>query len=113
AIARQVIEAFEPFDYVVAPSGSCTGMLKVHYPRLLARDPRLADRRKTLAAQSYELTSFLVDVLGLSEVEASYEGTVTYPDSCSSLRELHIRDAPRRLLASVTGLTLIERPESE
>lgn len=54
-----------------------------------------------------------MDVLGLSEVEASYEGTVTYHDSCSSLRELHIRDAPRRLLASVTGLTLIELPESE
>lgn len=72
AIARQVIEAFEPFDYVVAPSGSCTGMLKVHYPRLLADDPRFAERAKTLAAKSYELTSFLVDVLGLSEVEASY-----------------------------------------
>ena len=113
AIARQVIEAFEPFDYVVAPSGSCTGMLKVHYPRLLADDPRFAERAKTLAAKSYELTSFLVDVLGLSEVEASYEGTVTYHDSCSSSRELHIRDAPRRLLASVTGLTLIELPESE
>jgi L-lactate dehydrogenase complex protein LldE len=111
AIARQVIEAFERFDYVVAPSGSCAGMLKVHYPRLLADDPRFAERAKTLGAKSYELTSFLVDVLGFTELDATYEGTVTYHDSCSSLRELHIKDAPR--LANVPGLTLIELPESE
>jgi L-lactate dehydrogenase complex protein LldE len=112
-MAKQVIEAFERFDYVVAPSGSCAGMLKVHYSRLLADDPHFAERAKALAAKSYELTSFLVDVLGRSDVDASYEGTVTYHDSCSSLRELHIKDAPRRLLASVAGLTLIELPESE
>jgi len=113
AIAKQVIETFERFDYVVAPSGSCAGMLKIHYPRLLADDPRFAERAKTFAAKSYELTSFLVDVLGLTETDASYEGTVTYHDSCSSLRELHIKDAPRRLLAGVAGLTLIELSESE
>src|SRR5262245_60878004 len=113
AIARQVIETFERFDYVVAPSGSCAGMLKIHYPRLLADDPRFAERAKTFVAKSYELTSFLVDVLGFTETDASYEGTVTYHDSCSSLRELHIKDAPRRLLASVAGLSLIELPESE
>jgi L-lactate dehydrogenase complex protein LldE len=113
AIAKQVIEAFEGFDYLVAPSGSCAGMLKVHYPRLLADDPRFAKRAKTLAAKSYELTSFLVDVLGLTKIDATYEGIVTYHDSCSSLRELHIKNAPRRLLASVAGLTLTELPESE
>lgn len=113
AIARQVIQAFERFDYVVAPSGSCGGMLKVHYPRLLADDPRFAERAKTLAAKSYELTSFLVDVLGFTELDATYEGTVTYHDSCSSLRELHTKDAPRRLLANVHGLSLVELPESE
>jgi L-lactate dehydrogenase complex protein LldE len=113
AIARQVIETFERFDYVVAPSGSCAGMLKVHYPRLLAEDPQFAERAKQLAAKSFELTSFLVDVLGLAKVDARYEASVTYHDSCSSLRELHVKDAPRRLLASVAGLTLIELPESE
>jgi L-lactate dehydrogenase complex protein LldE len=113
AIAKQVIEAFERFDYVVAPSGSCAGMLRIHYPRLLADDPHFAERAKTLAAKSHELTSFLVDVLGLTEIDASYEGIVTYHDSCSSLRELHVKDAPRQLLASVAGLTLIELPEGE
>jgi len=113
AIARQVVETFERFDYVVAPSGSCAGMLRVHYPRLLAEDPNFAERAEALAAKSYELTSFLVQVLGLTRVDAVYDASVTYHDSCSSLRELHVRDAPRQLLASVRGLSLIELDESE
>ncbi len=113
AIARQVVETFEPFDYVVAPSGSCAGMLKLHYPRLLADDPEFAERAAALAAKSFELTSFLVDVLGLTAVDAAYAGTVAYHDSCSSLRELHVRDAPRRLLASVAGLSLVELGDGE
>lgn len=113
AIARQVVQTFEHFDYVVAPSGSCAGMLKLHYPRLLADDPEFADRAAALAAKSFELTSFLVEILGLTQVDAAYAGTVTYHDSCSSLRELHLRDAPRRLLASVAGLSLVELGDGE
>jgi L-lactate dehydrogenase complex protein LldE len=113
SIARRVVETFEPFDYVVAPSGSCAGMLRVHYPRLLADDPKFAERAEALAAKSYELTSFLVGVLGLTEVDASFQGRVTYHDSCSSLREMRVRAAPRRLLESVRGLSLVELGESE
>ena len=114
AIARQVVETFERFDYVVAPSGSCAGMVKVHYPRLLADDPDFAERAEALAAKSFELTSFLVDVLGLTTRRCEpIEASVTYHDSCSSLRELHVHDAPRRLLPSVDGLTLVELAESE
>lgn len=113
AIARQVVETFEPFDYVVAPSGSCTGMLRVHYPRLLADDPNFAERAEALAAKSFELTSFLVGVLGLDKIDAAFAGSVTYHDSCSSLRELGVCDAPRQLLRSVDGLSLIELEESE
>lgn len=113
AIARQVIETFEDFDYVVAPSGSCAGMLRLHYPRLLADDPTYAERAQALAAKSFELTSFLVDVLRLDRVDASYNATVTYHDSCSSLRELGIKDAPRHLLRSVEGLSLLELEEGE
>jgi L-lactate dehydrogenase complex protein LldE len=113
AIARTVIETFERFDYVVAPSGSCAGMLRVHYPSLLADDPNFAERARALGAKSYELTSFLVEVLGLEKVAARFEGYVTYHDSCSSLRELKVRDAPRRLLASVDGLSLTEMEETE
>jgi L-lactate dehydrogenase complex protein LldE len=112
AIARQVVETFEPFDYVVAPSGSCAGMLRVHYPRLLADDPNFAERAERLAAKSFELTSFLVGVLRLTKVDAAYEGAVAYHDSCSCLRELGVREAPRRLLQSVKGLSLIELQDS-
>lgn len=113
AIARQVVDTFERFDYVAVPSGSCAGMLRLHYPDLLGADPDYAGRARALAAKTYELTSLLVDVLGLSKITASYAKEVTYHDSCSSLRELRVREAPRRLLAGVEGLTLIELPESE
>ena len=113
AIARQVIEAFEPYDYVVAPSGSCAGTIRCHYPELFADQPELASRALALAAKTYELVSFLTDVLGVESVDAGFEGTVTYHDSCSGLRELGIKQQPRRLLASVRGLSLTELNDSE
>jgi L-lactate dehydrogenase complex protein LldE len=87
--------------------------LRLHYPRLLAEDPDFADRAAALAAKSFELTSFLTGVLKVGRVDAAYPASVTYHDSCSSLREMHVRDATRRLLNSVAGLTLIELGESE
>ena len=108
AIARQVIAAFAPFDYVVAPSGSCAGMIKEHYPRLLAGDREWGPRAEALAAKTFELLSFLVDVRGMTTVDAAFDGTVTYHDSCSGLRELGVREQPRRLLGSVAGLSLNE-----
>ncbi len=108
AIAEQVIEAFAPYDYVVAPSGSCAGMLKAHYPELFHGDPNWLPRADALAAKTYELVSFLVDVLGVPRVDASPEGSATYHDSCSGLRELGVRVQPRRLLGTVRGLTLTE-----
>ena len=107
-IARQVITAFEAFDYVVAPSGSCAGMLRKHYPLLFRNDPDWQKRAEALAARTYELVSFLTDVRGVDQVEATYEGVVTYHDSCSGLRELDIHDQPRALLASVRGAHLRE-----
>jgi L-lactate dehydrogenase complex protein LldE len=107
-IARQVIVAFASFDYVVAPSGSCAGMIKEHYPRLLAEDRAWHARAQALAAKTYELLSFLVDVRGMTGVETEFDGTVTYHDSCSGLRELGVREQPRRLLRSVAGLKLHE-----
>ncbi|HSI02006.1 MAG TPA: (Fe-S)-binding protein [Reyranella sp.] len=108
AIARQVIDAFEGFEAVVAPSGSCGGMLAHHYPGLFEDDPVMKARAERLAARSHELLSFLVDVLGVSTVTARYEGSVTYHDSCSGLRELSVRQQRRLLLGSVKGLTLRE-----
>jgi L-lactate dehydrogenase complex protein LldE len=113
ALARQAIEAFEDCDYVVAPSGSCGGMLIKHYPDLFAGEPDLAERAERFAEKTHELVSFLVDVLGVQQVAARYEGTVAYHDSCAGLRELGVKAQPRRLLAGIEGLTLVELNEAE
>jgi len=113
ALAREVIAAFAGCDYVVAPSGSCAGMIREHYPRLLADDATWAPRARALAERTYELLSFLVDVRGMTAVDAACPCTATYHDSCSGRRELGVVEQPRRLLASVEGLTLTELPAAE
>ncbi|HLI20296.1 MAG TPA: (Fe-S)-binding protein [Stellaceae bacterium] len=113
ALARQVIEAFAGYDYVVVPSGSCGGMIKTHYPALLADETALAEQAQSLAARTYELVSFMVDVLKVDGVAARYAGTATYHDACSGLRELGVKEQPRRLLRSVAGLTLKEMATPE
>jgi len=113
AIARQVIAAFVGYDYVVAPSGSCAGMLKVHYPELFADEPDMRVRAEELASRTWELVSFIVDRRGMTEVAARWPKCATYHDGCSGLRELGVREQPRRLLASVAGLRLAELPGAE
>ena len=113
AIARKVITTFESFDYVVVPSGSCSGTLRKHYPEMFANDPNWAPRAENLSKKTYELTQFLVDVMRISDVSASWRTNVTYHDSCSGLRELGIKSQPRILLQSVEGLTLSEAVEAE
>jgi len=113
-IARQAIAAFLPYDYVVAPSGSCAGMISHHYPGLFAdSDPAERGRAEALAAKTHELVSFLTDVLKVERVEASYDGSIAYHDSCSGLRELGIKAQPRRLLGTVQGLDIKELAEPE
>lgn len=112
-IARQVLTAFEGYDYVVGPSGSCMGTIKTHYVELFEDDPQWRARAEDLVARSHELVSFLTDVIGVEQVQASYEGEITYHDSCSGLRELGIKEQPRKLLDSVRGLSLREMGNSE
>ncbi len=112
-IAQQVIIAFEKFDYIVAPSGSCAGMLKLHY-RALFKDVADWDERSRLFGEKvYELTSFLTDVMKVKTVQAKLDARVTYHDSCAGLRELGIWKQPRTLLNSVKGLTIEEMSGSE
>ncbi len=113
AVARNVIATFEPYEFIVAPSGSCAGMIRVHYPRVLANDEAWAKRADALAAKTHELFSFLVNVRGMSSVAAQCRSGVAYHDSCSSLREMGIKDEPRRLLSSVDGLKLYELKEPQ
>src|SRR5215510_6892122 len=112
-IARQVIAAFEGFDYVVVPSGSCGGMIKTHYPELFAGDPAMLRRAEALAARTFELTQFLRDVMKWDNVAAALNATATYHDSCSSLRELKVREQPRALMGKVAGLKFKELPDGE
>ena len=112
-LALSVLQAFGGYDYVVVPSGSCGGMLREHLPHLLDGDPNLAERARALGARTWELVSFLTDVMKVERVEASCAATATYHDSCAGLRELGIKAQPRRLLDSVEGLTLVEMAEPE
>ncbi len=112
-IAAGVIAAFDGFDYVVAPSGSCSGMIHEHYPALFADDPEMAVKAQHLAKRTYELMSFLVDVRKVERVEAVFSGTVTYHDSCAGLREMDVKQQPRALLTSVAGLELAELEGAE
>ncbi len=113
ALAEQVIEAFEDFDYIVAPSGSCAGMLKVHYPTLFVDSAVWKGRADAFALKVYELFSFLSEVCDQRSIAAHYAGTATYHDSCSGLRELGIKSQPRALLAQVRDLGLEEMQDAE
>jgi L-lactate dehydrogenase complex protein LldE len=112
-IARRVVDVFEPYDYVVVPSGSCAGMIARHYPEALAGDRQFANRARTIAAKTFELVSFLVRVCGVTQSAAKHSGSVCYHDSCSSLREMGVKDEPRKLLSTVEGLELKELAERE
>lgn len=110
-IARQVIETFEGFEFVVVPSASCAGMFKRHYPPLLAEDPVWAERARAFAGRVVELSEYL-RAQGI-DIEAAYHGTAAYHDSCSALRELGVRGQPRALLQQVKGLRLKDLAEPE
>lgn len=113
-IARQVIDAFLPYDYVVAPSGSCAGMIAHHYAGLFGdTDPLYRGKAEALAGKTHELVSFLADVMKVERVEATYAGAAAYHDSCAGLREMGVRVQPRRLLASVQGLEVRELAEPD
>ena len=113
ALAARVIHEFEAYDYVVAPSGSCAGMLRCYYPALFEDDPAMAARAQALAGKSWELVSFLTDICGIENTASRFSGAVTYHDGCAGLRELGIRDQPRRLLAAVPGVDLMEHETAE
>ncbi|MEH6628375.1 MAG: (Fe-S)-binding protein [Motiliproteus sp.] len=111
-IAINVIDAFDGFQYVVGPSGSCIGMLH-QYPDLFEADDPYYKRAKNLAGRAYEITSFLTDILNFDQIIANYEGKITYHDSCAGLRELGVKQQPRKLLGKVGKLEIKEMEEAE
>jgi L-lactate dehydrogenase complex protein LldE len=111
-LARKYLAEFERFEYVVVPSGSCGGMIRTHYPALFADDPDLRNRISAIAARTWELTSFLHDVLKVKSVPGGFQGEITYHDSCSGLRELGVQAQPRALLAMSPGVRLTEMKDA-
>ncbi len=113
SLAEKLVAEFEGCDYVVAPSGSCAGMVKTHYPDLFAGEAAWMARVEALAARTYELTDFLVNVAKLGKVPGNYAGTLTVHDSCSGLRELGVKAQPRALLAQMPDAVLAEMKDCE
>src|SRR5581483_8721577 len=113
ALAERLITIFESgaADAIVCPSGSCTAM--VHHFETLFDDAGWRERARDVAARTHELSSFLVNRLGVEDVGASFPGRLTWHDACHGLRELGIRDEPRRLLRHVRGAELVELPEAD
>ena len=112
-LAKRFVEIFENSEYVVAPSGSCTSMVRVFYPELLKDDPDWHKRAVSLASRTYEFTEFLVNVLGVEDVGAYYQGKVALHQSCHLLRELNVKTEPQRLLKTVKGIELVELERSD
>jgi len=119
ALARQTVRAFADadVDYVVVPSGSCAAVLRRHYPELLADDPDMAGPAKEFSNKVYELTAFLADVLDIAHLPERTPGKnprrIAYHDACAGLRELGIRDAPRRLLEKIPDLDVATIADGE
>jgi len=114
-LVRRYVQVFEPYEVIVAPSGSCTGSIR-HQHAMVARrcgDEALAARAEAVGARTHELSQLLVDVLGVEDVGAYYPHRVTYHPTCHSLRLLRVGEAPLRLLRQVRGIDLVELPDAE
>ena len=111
-LARRLVEIFEPYDEIVAPSGSCASMVRVHYPQLLADEPEWRERARKLGERVFELTEYLTRK-GFDPGGSTFSGTVACHRSCHLLRELGVRDAPQALLGRVPGVELVELPGAE
>ena len=107
SLARRFLDIFDKSEYVVVPSGSCASMVKEFYPGLLRSEPSIKEQARSLSGRVYEFSQFLVNVLGVTDVGASFQGKVTYHDSCHLLRELGVNQEPRELIEKVQGVEVV------
>jgi L-lactate dehydrogenase complex protein LldE len=114
AVARQFVEVFRDSEMIVAPSGSCVTTVFTHYPELLHKYPELAEEVESLRNRTYELSQYLVDVIGVESIGASLPKPtrVAYHDCCHALRDLGVSSQPRQLLQSVEGIELVDLTDS-
>jgi len=111
--AKRFIEIFEDSESIVCPSGSCVSMVKNHYRELFEDDLKWFERAVEVGQKTFELSQYIVDILKIEDVGASYNGKVTYHDSCHLLRELGISEQPRRLIRNIKRAKLIEMKDSD
>lgn len=111
--AQRFIGIFESADVIVCPSGSCVTMVRHHYPALFSSDDFWLQRTQRVAAKIFELTEYLVDILGIDDIGAQYDGVITYHDSCHLLRNLRIQEQPRRLIRNVSNADFVEMHDSD
>ncbi|QTA91606.1 (Fe-S)-binding protein [Desulfonema magnum] len=111
--AKRFIRIFENAELIVCPSGSCVNMVRHHYPELFHDDPKWLRRSEQISSTTYEFTEYLVDVLGVEDVGASYRGKITYHDSCHLLRGIGVREQPRKLIRNVRGTEFTEMKDSD
>jgi L-lactate dehydrogenase complex protein LldE len=107
-VAKHFIEVFGRDERIVSPSGSCVSMVKHHYPELLSHEPSWYGRARELAGRVFELSQYIVDVLGVTDVGAAFDGSVTYHESCHVLRALGVSDQPKKLIGAVRGARYVE-----
>lgn len=112
-VARHFLKTFDDTEFIVVPSGSCTSMIKHHYEEICQHDEKLAAEVRRVTRNVWEFSRFLLQVANVEDVGARFDGVVTYHDSCHALRELQIKEGPRRLLSKVRGLTLREMEAAE
>lgn len=112
-VSRQLIRAFEHSDYVVSPSGSCAGMVHHFYPYLFQDEPEWAAKAEALVGKMYEFSQFLVGVLGVTDVGASFPHKVTYHPSCHGMRLLGVKDEPMQLLSAVADIEYQDLPSRD
>jgi len=112
-VARHFLGVFRDAEYIVIPSGSCAGMVKHHYAELFSKEPETLEAFERIKPRVFEFSQFLLDVAKVEDVGARFERVVTYHDSCHALREMGIRQGPRRLLSHVRGLELREMEPAE
>ncbi|WCN38275.1 (Fe-S)-binding protein [Aneurinibacillus uraniidurans] len=113
ASAKTLLDAFEDSDFVVSPSGSCTGMIHHYYPQLFKDDPVMLKRAEAFVEKTYEFSQFLVGVLGVTDIGAYFPHKVTYHPSCHGSRLLGIKEEPRTLLENVKGMEFVPLPFAE
>ncbi len=112
-LARRFLDIFEAAECIVCPSGSCTAMVRNHYPELLTAEPVWLEKALAVGGKIFEASQFLTAFAASEKIRAHFQGKVTYHDSCHSARSLGIYEEPRRLLSQVQGLELVEMADSK